>query len=101
MKKKLLDQLRDEIRIRHYSVRTEEAYTQWVKRFILFYNKKHPAEMGATEISRYLTHLAVAGNVAASTQNQALNAIVFFYKYIIKQPLDDFSKLVRAKRPQR
>lgn len=97
MKKKLLDQLCDEIRVRHYSIRTEQAYTQWVKRFILFHNKRHPAEMGAPEISMFLSHLAVVGNVAASTQNQALNAIVFFYKQVIKKELKDFDTLIRAK----
>lgn len=101
MKKKLLNQLRDEIRLRHYSIRTEQAYTQWVKRFILFHNERHPAEMGAPEINAFLSHLAVVGNVAASTQNQALNAVVFFYKEILKKQLDDFDTLIRAKKPQK
>ncbi len=99
MSKKLLDRVRDEIRYRHYSIRTEEAYTQWIRRFILFHNKKHPVEMGAGEIKAYLTHLAVEGHVAASTQNQALNAIVFLYKQVLKQDIADFSDFKRAKRP--
>lgn len=99
MKKKLLQQLRDEIRTRHYSYRTEQAYTQWVKRYIFFYNKKHPQEMGAEEIRKYLNYLAVGRNVAASTQNQALNAIIFLYKEVLKLPVADFSTFIRAKRP--
>jgi integron integrase len=101
MKKKLLDQLSDEIRIRHYSIRTEQAYTQWVKRFILFNNKQHPAQLGAAQINAYLSHLAIAENVAASTQNQALNAIIFFYKEVLKITPPDFSSFIRAKRPQK
>jgi len=71
--KKLLDQVRDAIRRKHYSIRTEEAYIRWIKRFILFHDKRHPKEMGAPEIEGFLTHLAVDQNVAASTQNQALS----------------------------
>ncbi len=70
--KKLLDQVRDTIRLKHYSIRTEEAYVNWIRRFILFHGKRHPREMGDTEIAAFLTHLAVEGHVAASTQNQAL-----------------------------
>lgn len=69
---KLLDQVRDRIRAKHYSIRTETQYVQWVKRFILFHGKRHPREMGAAEVEAFLTQLAVEGNVAASTQNQAL-----------------------------
>ena len=101
MSKNLLDQVPDEIRYRHYSIRTEEAYTQWIKRFILFHKKKHPLEMGAAEIKEYLTYLAVNQNVASSTQNQALNAIVFLYKEILKQEIKDFSDFKRAKRPSK
>lgn len=71
-KPKLLDQVRDAIRLRHYSIRTEQAYTDWIKRLILFHNKRHPSEMSEVEVSQFLTHLARDGNVAASTQNQAL-----------------------------
>lgn len=74
------------IRVRHYSIRTEKAYVDWVRRFIVFHNKRHPREMGAVEVGEFLTHLAVAGNVAASTQVQALNALVFLYRAVIDQP---------------
>jgi len=76
-KARLLDQVREIIRVKHYSIRTEEAYVQWIKRFIFFHGKRHPREMGAREIEAFLTDLAVRGKVAASTQNQALNALVF------------------------
>jgi hypothetical protein len=78
--KKLLDQVRDAIRLEYYSIRTEHAYVGWIKRFIFFHKKRHPFEMGATEIERFLTHLAVDKNVAASTQNQALSALLFLYR---------------------
>ena len=78
--KRLRDQVRDLARLRHLSLRTEEAYWNWIKRFILFHHKRHPREMSAEEISEFLTHLAVVGRVAASTQNQALNALVFLYR---------------------
>jgi site-specific recombinase XerD len=75
--KKLLDQVREAIQLRHYSYRTEETYVQWIRRYILFHNKRHPIEMGRTEIEAFLTHLAVQEQVAASTQNQALSALLF------------------------
>ena len=77
---RLLDQVRDAIRRKHYSIRTEATYCDWIRRYILFHGKKHPKDMGAAEIERFLTYLAVDGNVAASTQNQALCALVFLYK---------------------
>ena len=77
MAKKLLDQLREELRLQHYSCRTEQAYVDWVRRFILFHNKRHPREMGTEEIQAFLLHLARECNVSASTQNQALTAILF------------------------
>jgi predicted aldo/keto reductase-like oxidoreductase len=77
---KLLDQVRDRIRTMHYSVRTEEAYVEWIRRFILFHQKRHPAEMGKDEIEAFLSHLAVKGNVTASTQSQAKAALLFLYK---------------------
>ena len=80
---KLLHELTDAIRTRHYSIRTEQAYVKWVKNFMLFHQKKHPAEMGEKEISEYLTFLAVKRQVAASTQNQALSAILFLYKQVL------------------
>ena len=75
---KLLDQLREQIRLRHYSIRTEAQYVQWVRRFVLFHGKRHPREMGAVEVTAFLTDLAVNGKVAASTQNQALSALLFY-----------------------
>ena len=96
-----LNEVRDAIRVRHYSIRTEEAYVEWVKRFILFHGKMHPSDMGEPEVRSFLTHLAVDRNVAASTQNQALNALVFLYKAVLDQPLGEIYGLVRAKRPQR
>ena len=99
--KKLLDRVRDRIRLKHYSIRTERSYTSWIKRFILFHNKKHPKDMGVAEIEEFLTHLAVKKNVAQSTQNQALNAIIFLYREILgiefKEPID----AIRAKKPLR
>jgi site-specific recombinase XerD len=74
---KLLDQVRAAIRLKHYSIRTEEAYVQWIKRFVLFHNKRHPNEMSAAEVAAFLTHLAVTEHVSASTQNQALAALLF------------------------
>ncbi|MCI0421527.1 MAG: phage integrase N-terminal SAM-like domain-containing protein [Acidobacteria bacterium] len=82
---KLLDRVRAAIRARHYSIRTDEAYVGWIRRFILFHNKRHPAEMGQSEISQFLTHLAVREDVAASTQNQALSAILFLYQEVLKR----------------
>ncbi len=98
---KLLDQVRHVIRKRHYSFRTEQTYTAWIKRYILFHGKRHPKDMGEKEISAYISHLAVNRNVAASTQNQALNAIVFLYKQVLKRELGDFGSMERAKRPKR
>ncbi len=93
--KKLLDRactelcrsVRDAIRLKHYSIRTEEAYAHWIKRYIYFHNVRHPAEMGAPEVQAFLTHLAVNENVAASTQNQALSALLFLYREVLKQDL--------------
>ena len=98
---KLIDQVRDAIRVRHYSIRTEEAYIQWIKRYIFFHNKKHPREMGESEITSFLTHLAVDKHVSASTQNQALSALLFLYKEVLGMELDWLEGVVRAKRPQR
>ena len=100
-KMRLLDQVRQVIRKKHYSIRTEQAYADWIKRFILFHGKKHPKDMGEAEISQYISYLAVKKNVAASTQNQALNAIVFLYKQVLKRELGDFGRMERAKRPKR
>ena len=76
--KRLLDQVRDAIRLKHYSYCTEQTYVQWIRRYSLFHNKRHPQEMGVAEIEAFLTHLAVQEQVAASTQNQALSALLFF-----------------------
>ncbi|VAW77890.1 Integron integrase IntIPac [hydrothermal vent metagenome] len=95
-----LQQLREAIRVKHYSIRTEQAYVGWAKRFILFHNKRHPKEMAEPEVCEYLSHLAIQKNVAASTQNQALNAIVFMYKHVIERPLEKLDS-VRAKKPER
>ncbi len=98
---KLLDQVRNIVRTKHYSIRTEQAYVTWIKRFILFHDKKHPKEMGAVEINRYLSHLANHDNVAVSTQNQALSALLFLYKEVLRQELDDLGTVIRAKKPKR
>ena len=98
---RLLDQVRDAIRVRHYSIRTEEAYTQWIKRYIFFHKKKHPREMGEAEITSFLSYLAVNKHVSASTQNQALSALLFLYKEVLGMELDWLESVVRAKRTQR
>jgi integron integrase len=97
---KLLDQVRVALRTRHYAIRTEEAYVDWIRRFILFHGKRHPREMGAAEIETFLTDLAVRGRVAASTQNQALAALLFLYQNVLKIELPRVDA-VRAKRPER
>lgn len=98
---KLLDQVRHTIRSKHYSIRTEDTYAQWIKKYILFHNKRHPIEMGSAEIETFLTHLAVDRNVAASTQNQALSALIFLYKDVLRIELNTPIDAVRAKKPQR
>jgi site-specific recombinase XerD len=98
---KLLDQVRSVIRRLHYSIRPEQTYVDWVRRFILFHRKRHPAEMGAPEVEAFLTHLAVQGKVAASTQNQALNAIVFLYRQVLKKEVGWLEGVERAKKPAR
>jgi integron integrase len=98
---KLLDQVREAIRVRHYSIRTEHAYVDWITRYILFHDKRHPGEMGAAEINRFLSHLASDLNVAASTQNQALCAILFLYRQVLKLDIGPLGDVVRAKKPQR
>jgi integron integrase len=100
-KPRLLDRVRQAIRARHYSRRTEKAYVHWIKRYIFFHAKRHPAEMGAREVTEFLTSLAVAGKVAASTQNQALSALLFLYRKVLGVELPWLDGLVRAKPPQR
>lgn len=94
--KKLLERVSDAIRLKHYSYRTEQTYIQWIKRYIFFHNTRHPADMGAPEIEAFLTHLAVEQNVSASTQNQALSALLFLYRYVLEQELGPIDAL-RAK----
>jgi integron integrase len=100
-KPKLLDLVRETIRRKHYSLRTEGAYVDWIKRYIFFHQKRHPAEMGATEIEQFLNYLAVQKEVAASTQNQALSALVFLYREVLHQEFAWLENLVRAKKPAR
>ena len=80
---KLLDQVRDKLRVKHYSIRTEQVYLDWIKRYILFHDKQHPKDMGAADVEAFLTHLAVAGKVAASTQNQAKSALLFLFREVL------------------
>jgi integron integrase len=100
MKKKLLDQLKDEIRRRNYSRSTEKTYKQWIVRFVRYHNYTHPESLNEKDVVKYLNYLANDLNVAASTQNQALSAIVFLYSHIIKKPLIHLDKLKRAKKPK-
>src|SRR5262245_24540330 len=98
---KLLDRVRDAIRTRHYSRRTEDAYVHWIVRFIRFHQVRHPGEMGAAEINAFLTHLAVDGHVSASTQNQAFSALLFLYQNVLDVDPGRIAGVVRAKRPER
>jgi integron integrase len=96
-----LESVRAAIRVRNYSYATEQTYLDWIKRFILFHKKRHPAEMGEREVGAYLSYLAVDRDVSASTQNQALNALVFLYSHVIERPLEQIHGVVRAKRGTR
>lgn len=98
---KLLDRVRDAIRFKHYSLRTEQAYADWIRRFILFHKKRHPSEMAEAEVTKFLTHLASHENVAASTQNQALSALLFLYKEVLKQEIGWLDHVERARKPIR
>lgn len=98
---KLLDQVRGKIRLKHYSIRTEQAYADWIKRFILFFDKRHPRELGAADVEKFLTHLAVEGKVAASTQNQAKSALLFLYREVLEIELPWLDNVERAKAPKR
>ena len=100
-KPKLLDQVRQAIRTRHYSYLTEKAYIHWIKRFIFFHNKRHPLEMGEPEIARFLSSLASDSHVSASTQNQALNALLFLYHQVLEKEIGLIQGVVRANRPRR
>lgn len=98
---KLLDQVRGKIRLKHYSIRTEQAYVDWIKRFILFFDKRHPKELGGAEVEAFLTHLAVEGKVSASTQNQAKSAILFLYREVMEIELPWLGNVQQAKVPKR
>ena len=100
-KPKLLDEIREVLRRKHYSLRTEEAYVDWVKRFILFHGKRHPRELAEPEVAAFLTHLAVARGVAGATQNQALAALLFLYKEVLARPLEWVDGVERAQKPRR
>ena len=100
-KKKLLDRVSEVMRRRHYSIRTEESYINWMKRFMLFHGKRHPREMGIKEIEEFLSYLAVKKKVSRSTQNQAFNAILFLYRDVLKVELDEPINAVRAARRRR
>jgi site-specific recombinase XerD len=98
---RLLDRVRAALRTRHYSRRTEAAYIGWIWRFILFHNKRHPTQMAESEINAFLSHLAIAGGVSASTQNQALASLLFLYRHVLEREVGELRGLARARRPQR
>jgi integron integrase len=98
---KLLDQVRDRLRVKHYSIRTEHTYVDWIKRYILFHGKRHPKDMAARDVEAFLTHLAVHGRVAASTQNQAKSAILFLYREVLEIQLSWLDNVTQAKAPKR
>ena len=99
--KRLIERVREEIRARHYSLRTEQAYWYWIRYFVRFNGKRHPAEMGAAEVTAFLSWLATERNVAAATQNQALSALLFLYKHVLGVALPWLDELIRAQRPVR
>jgi integrase len=98
---RFLEQVRAAVRTRHYSRRTEEAYVGWTKRFILFHRKRHPGAMGADEVNAFLSHLAVQGRVSASTQAQALSALVFLYRHVLDDPLPWIDDIIRSRRKKK
>lgn len=98
---RLLDRVREAMRVRHLAWNTERAYVHWVKRFILFHGRRHPDDLGATDVQAFLTSLAVRDHVAASTQNQALAALLLLYEHVLGRPLDRMEGIVRARRPKR
>lgn len=100
-KPRLLDTVREALRVRHYSLRTERSYVGWIKRFIFFHGKRHPVDMGGAEVSAFLSHLAVDGHVAASTQHQALSALLFLYREVLEIELPWMTDVVRPKKPQK
>ena len=98
---KLLDQVKQAIRVRHYSYRTEQSYIMWVKQYIRFHNIQHPKNLDESDVSKFLTHLAINKRVAPNTQNQALNALVFLYRYVLESPLQDIKQVKRASGKQK
>src|SRR5690554_1343540 len=98
---KLMDRVKATLRVKRYSPRTEKTYCYWIRYFIRFHGVRHPAGMGGAEVRAFLEHLAVERRVAAATQNQALNALVFLYRHVLDQPLGDIGEFSRAKRPRR
>ena len=100
-KPRLFDEVRAVARMRHLSLRTEQSYANWIKRFIFFHNKRHPRDMGETEIRAFISHLAVEGDIAASTQTVALSALLFLYRDVLKQDLPYVSNIERARKPKR
>jgi len=96
--RKLLDQVSDAIRIKHYSLRTEKTYIEWIRRYILFHKKRHPNDMGAEEIQAFIAHLATQRTVSASTQNQALSALMFLYRHVLQKEIALTSDLIRAEK---
>ena len=97
---RLLDQVSDRLRAKHYSMRTKDAYLQWIRRFVFFHRKRHPREIGGPQVEAFLSHLATVGRVAASTQNQALSALLFLYREVLQAELPWMDQVVRAKRPK-
>jgi len=97
---RLLDQLRDKIRVKHYSIRTESAYVDWTRRFILFHGKRHPRDLGSNHVEAFLTHLAVERKVAASTQGQAKSALLFLYREVLGVALPWLDNVEKAKMPR-
>ena len=98
---RLLEQVREAVRTRHYSLRTEEAYLRWIRQYILFCGKRHPSELGAREVSAFISHLAVVRKASASTQTQALSALLFLYREVRALPIGRVDDIERAKKPKR
>ena len=91
-KSPFLEKVRHLMRVQHYAIRTEQAYVEWIKRFIWFHGKRHPSEMGEEEIAAFLTHLAVERNVAPATQGQALNALIYLYRKVLDRPIEEIKR---------
>jgi len=100
-KARLREQVREVMRYKHYALRTEETYWHWIRRYILFHGKRHPRDMGAEQVRVFLSHLATVGGVAAATQNQALNALVFLYREVLHAPVGDLGEVDRARQVRR